>query len=242
MTETVNHLQAVLRDVLGRDDLTHGLRRAARALRSELDVHGRHLRGQEELATRGLPDDLRHIQIGGGDRLLPGFVNVDIMPPADVVVDVREGIPFPTGCAGLVFMEHVLEHLDYPLSAKHLVRECFRVLDVGGELVIGVPDARMVIKGYLGSDSGLRTRMLHDWYGNRSGKEHFGTYLDLVNYVFRDQDDSDRYTPHLWAYDYEKLAEMCVGAGFRKVSLWPHDPQLANPERKWGSVYAVAVK
>jgi hypothetical protein len=50
------------------------------------------------------------------------------------------------------------------------------------------------------------------------------------------------YTAHLRAYDYEELADLCAEAGFRKVSLWPHDPHLANPERKWGSVYAVAVK
>lgn len=108
--------------------------------------------------------------------------------------------------------------------------------------MIGVPDAGFVIGGYIEGDEELRSRMMQDWYGNRSGREHFGTYLDLVNYVFRDQDDSDRYTAHLWAYDYEKLADLCAGAGFRKVSLWPHDSQLANPEREWGSVYAVAVK
>ena len=142
----------------------------------------------------------------------------------------------------MIFTEHVLEHLDYPVSAKRFVAECFRVLGPGGHLIVGVPDAAWVIGGYVNHDQALRGRMMRDWYGKRDDTQHVDTYLDLVNYVFRDQDDSDRYTPHLWAYDYTKLESLMTSAGFSSVGPWQFDPRLANPDRQWGSVYAAATK
>jgi len=116
------------------------------------------------------------------------------------------------------------------------------VLATDGHLIIGVPDAALVIDGYIGNDQALWKRMISDWYDKRDIKDHFNTYVDLVNYVFRDQDDSDRYTPHLWAYDYPKLESLMISAGFRSVGSWQFDPRLANPDRQWGSVYAAATK
>ena len=127
-------------------------------------------------------------------------------------------------------------------AAKRFIAECFRVLATRGHLIVGVPDAALVIGGYVNDDRALRDRMMRDWYGKRDIKGHFNTYVDLVNYVFRDQDDSYRDTPHLWAYDYPKLESLLTSAGFRGVEPWQFDPQLANPERQWGSVYAVATK
>lgn len=232
LSVTIDHL-------LDRPETTHGLRRALRAARREITLSGVH-----NEAKAHLPPDLRasRVQIGGGSNLLPGFLNIDITLPADLIFDVREGVPLPTESAEFIFMEHFLEHVDYPISVKRIIAECRRVLATGGQLVIGVPDARMIIQAYLRGDTTIRQRMMRDWYGKRDNKDHFNTYLDLVNYVFRDQDNSDQYTPHLWAFDYEKLASLCHEAGFRKVEPWPHDASIANPKREWGSVYSVAYK
>lgn len=232
-------LAKAVEDLLHDPAITHGLRRSLRSLRREIDIYGAHLGGVADL-----PEGVtaRRVQIGGGSRVLRGFVNIDIVPPADVIFDVREGLPLPHGGAEFVFAEHFLEHIDYPVSAKRFIAECFRVLQPGGQLVLGVPDARTVIEGYVVEDAALRARLMRDWYGKRDGQDHFNTYLDLVNYVFRDQDDSDRYTPHLWAYDQEKLASLCAEAGFRRVEPWLHDASIANPEREWGSVYTIARK
>lgn len=240
--------RSVLRDVAERVSAdpalaTHGLGRAIRLLLKELDLADSHAKGQAVLDLVGQPTVADRVQIGGGAHLLEGFLNIDIVPPADLVFDVREGLPLGDASSDLIFNEHFLEHIDYPVSAKSFVAECHRVLRPGGRLVIGVPDARMVIEGYVKGDEELRQRLLADWYANREGRdEHFNTYLDLVNYVFRDQDDSDRYTPHLWAYDEERLSGLCLEQGFRTVTPWPFDPELANPDREWGSVYIEAEK
>jgi predicted SAM-dependent methyltransferase len=238
-TEGLEALAGQIDTLLSAPASTHGLRRALRALGREIAVFQAHEAGRERI-TRPIP--ARRVQIGGGARLLPGFVNIDIMPPADVIFDVREGLPIADGETEIVFAEHFLEHIDYPISVKKVIAECHRILRPDGQLILGVPDAGMVIDAYVDSDPGIRERMMRDWYANRDDQAHFNTYLDLVNYVFRDQDDSDRYTPHLWAYDLDKLVSLCAEAGFRKVEPWPHDPTIANPDRAWGSVYTVAYK
>lgn len=226
-------------EMLSTSTITHGMRRALRALGREVEVFRAHMTAR---ATLPAPITAQRVQIGGGSNLLAGFTNIDIMPPADVIFDVREGLPVADSGTELIFAEHFLEHIDYPVSVKKVIAECYRVLEPGGQLVLGVPDARMVIDGYTKDDLVLRERMMEDWYSRRDGQDHFNTYLDLVNYVFRDQDDSDRYTPHLWAYDLGKLVSLCTEAGFRSVKPWPHDPTIANPDRAWGSVYTVAFK
>lgn len=232
-------LATLIDSLLASSDSTHGLRRALRHARRELLLF-ESLRTAKTTPTQ-LADTSR-IQIGGGSRLLESFVNIDIVEPADVLWDVRESLPLPDGESQLIFMEHFLEHIDYPTSVHAVLSECFRALCSGGKLIIGVPDARHVISGYVSSDATMLERMEEAWYGRRGSDFELRTYIDLVNYVFRDQDDSDRYTPHLWAYDDAKLRSLCLDAGFRKVEPWHHDPEIANPARAWGSVYVVAVK
>lgn len=70
----------------------------------------------------------------------------------------------------------------------------------------------------------------------------FNTYIDLLNYHFRDQDDDFKYNPHFWAYDFEKLKSMLLSAGFKKVIRWKFDKKIANPQRKFGSIYLRATK
>ncbi|WP_326600816.1 hypothetical protein [Streptomyces sp. NBC_01803] len=84
--------------------------------------------------------------------------------------------------------------------------------------------------------------MISRWYAKRNCLDDINTYLDLINYVFRDQVDDDTYSPHYWAYDHEKLVSLFATGEFATVDPWPFDPSLANPKRQWGSVYVVATK
>ncbi|MFK4148525.1 hypothetical protein [Streptomyces sp. NPDC004065] len=84
--------------------------------------------------------------------------------------------------------------------------------------------------------------MIRRWYAKRDGLSDINTRLDLVNLVFRDQDDDPTYTPHLWAYDHDKLVQLFTEAGFTAVEPWTFDSTMANPKRQWGSVYVIATK
>lgn len=220
---------------------THGLARALRAAQKELTVHRTHLASQRAWPNGRIDDTPRRVQIGGGAHQIDGYFNIDIVPPADLLWDVREDIPLHDSTVDLLFSEHFLEHIDYPRSAKNYAREAHRILGPEGRLITGVPDAAFVLHQYPEGtdDSG---KMIKSWYGKRDCLDHINTHLDLINYVFRDQDDDPTYHPHFWAYDHEKLVQLFTEAGFSTVEPWDFDPELANPKREWGSVYVVATK
>lgn len=245
MSDHGDHALRQLRDGLTRaldePTITHGLARTLRAAVKELDLCLGHLesRGRWPTGRVGMPAS--RVQIGGGSHSLPGFLNIDLVPPADLIWDVREGIPLADASAEFVFSEHFLEHIDYPRSAKLYVSEVYRILKPDGQAVTGVPDAGFILNAHRSHDRGVFEQMHERWYGNRTGLE-IDTYLDLVNYIFRDQDDDATYNPHYWAYDREKLTSMFAAVGFSRIEPWTFDPAIANPKRQWGSVYLLATK
>jgi SAM-dependent methyltransferase len=219
----------------------HGLARALRTTAKELGLARHHQAGRKAWPDGRIDGTPAKVQIGGGAHRIDGFFNIDAVPPADLLWDVREGIPLHDSTVRFLFSEHFLEHIDYPRSAKHYAREAHRVLSPGGRLVTGVPDAAHVLRQYP-APPGQTTEMIERWYRNRNCRDDVNTFLDLINYVFRDQDDDPRYTPHYWAYDLEKLVQLFTEAGFARVEPWAFDPRIANPKREWGSLYVTATK
>jgi predicted SAM-dependent methyltransferase len=217
---------------------THGLGRSLRSLKKELSAYWSH-NGTAKHYHQG---KVEKVQIGGGKHQLQGFLNIDIFEPADLVFDLREGIPLNDCATKLIFSEHFMEHIDYPISVKKFVNECYRILETDGQLIIGVPDTRKVLEGYIKNDKQLMDEYLAKWYKNRDCLGHFNTYIDLVNYHMRDQDDSNKYNPHFWGYDFEKLDNLLINAGFSSVHPWEFDLNIANPKREFGSVYVLAKK
>ena len=235
------NLAGRLESVIGDKDATHGLKRAVRRLKKELVIYSGH---QKTIKNKkfDLNGNADRVQIGGGSHVLEGYFNIDIFPPADLIYDVREGIPLKNRSARMIFSEHFLEHIDYPVSAKKFINECYRILKNEGEVVIGVPDGSLPILAYLKKDKKFYRDIMDKWYSKRDCLNDFNTYIDLVNYHFRDQDDSDKYTPHLWAYDYDKLKSLLFDAGFSSVKKWRFNEQIANKERRFGSIYVIAKK
>lgn len=220
---------------------THGLARTLRAAAKEIELHRYHRASREAWPNGRIDETPTKVHIGGGSHRIDGFYNIDAVPPADLLWDVREGIPLHDATVRFLFSEHFLEHIDYPRSAKHYARESYRVLVPGGQLVTGVPDAGYVLSQYPAGPE-RATQMIERWYAKRSCRDDINTFLDLINYVFRDQDDDPTYHPHYWAYDHEKLVQLFTEAGFTTVNPWPFDPALANPKRQWASIYVVATK
>jgi predicted SAM-dependent methyltransferase len=229
----VNNLESQSKKLLSSKEITHGLKRALRNLSKEIRVFRNHTAPRSKIMVLGNSK----VQIGGGTHYLTGFVNIDILPPADIIFDVREGIPLPSGSVEFIFSEHFLEHVDYPISAKKIMKEAFRVIRKNGKVVISVPDSERVIGAYVKRDKKKLNEYIRRWYSKRDNLEHFNTAIDVVNYHFRDQDDSDKYASHLWGYDKEKLKSLLKNVGFHSIREWEFDPKIANPKRKFGSIY-----
>ncbi|MDT0411011.1 MULTISPECIES: class I SAM-dependent methyltransferase [Streptomyces] len=227
--------------VLADPTTTHGLARALRSAAREIELHRYHRTTHRTRPSNQVGDRIAKVQIGGGAHRIAGFFNIDLVPPADLLWDIREGIPLQDNSTDEIFSEHFLEHIDYPRSAKHYAREVHRVLAPEGHVITGVPDAAFALSQYP-RPLADNEEMLERWYSKRDCRGDVNTRLDLVNLVFRDQDDDPTYTPHLWAYDEEKLVQLFTEAGFGAVEPWAFDPTMANPKRRWGSVYVVATK
>lgn len=239
----INLIENNVRRLLNNKSITYGLNRVFKRLIKELDLYKNHVQGSREWRNRKRNINTpRKIQIGGGRHLLKGFLNIDINPPADIIFDVREGLPLDSDYAELIFAEHFFEHLDYPVSVKKFIRECYRVLEKSGVLILGVPDSELVIKNYVIKNKKFWKLMAKKWYSKRNFLPHLNTYIDLLNYHFRDQDDDEKYNPHLWAYDYEKLYLLLKNAGFSRIEKWNFDKTIANPERELGTLYIIATK
>ncbi|MFF7543453.1 class I SAM-dependent methyltransferase [Streptomyces canus] len=238
---SVGLLSEQINTVLANPTTTHGLARTLRAAAKEIELHRYHHASRSAWPSGRIDAKPTKVQIGGGAHHIDGYFNIDAVPPADLLWDIREGIPLQDDSANEIFSEHFLEHIDYPRSAKHYAREAYRVLVPGGRIITGVPDAAFALNQYP-SPLSASDEMIDRWYGKRDCRSDINTRLDLVNLVFRDQDDNPKYTPHLWAYDHDKLVQLFTEASFTTVEPWTFDPALANPKRRWGSVYVIATK
>lgn len=239
--EKVDQLETLAGELLKGNAATHGLRRAMRRLVKEARLYKNHVEGAKKI-PKLLDNPTGKLQIGGGVHILEGFLNIDIAPSADIVFDVREGIPLRDESCGFIFSEHFFEHIDYPVSAKKFMGECFRILKNSGVMVLGVPDSELMISAYSSRDKDFYKNAIVSWYSKRDFLGDIDAYIDLVNYHFRDQDDDEKYNPHFWAYDFEKLKSLAQNVGFRNVAQWVFDPKIANQKRKFGSIYIEAKK
>ena len=77
------------------------------------------------------------LNLGAGDRLIPGAVNIDIYPPANEIIDLSI---FPwvwkSDSIDAIYMYHFLEHMP---NSQEALKECHRILKKGGGLYINVP-------------------------------------------------------------------------------------------------------
>ena len=106
------------------------------------------------------------VNLGSGDRPLPGFVNVDALPTArgvDVVADLSERLPFEDCSASVVYASHLLEHFPHGRSVE-ILREWRRILEPGGQLLVAVPDL-LVIAELLVSKPGWFMPPHNPWLG-----------------------------------------------------------------------------
>ncbi|MFA5742640.1 MAG: methyltransferase domain-containing protein [Candidatus Paceibacterota bacterium] len=223
-------------------NLPSGIKKEIAHLSKEILVYENDERGRKKWGKEKNSYNFKKIQIGGGAHALKGFLNIDIFPPAELICDVRKGLPIEDGCSELIFSEHFLEHIDYPLSVKKILKECHRILEPKGKMIIGVPDGKLIAKNYLQQNLKFYKDVIDKWYSKRDFLGHINTYIDLLNYHFRDQDDSEKYNPHIWTYDYEKLDFLLREAGFSSIKKWNFDKKIANPKRRFGSIYVVGVK
>ena len=76
------------------------------------------------------------LNLGCCDDILPGYVNVDIVPPCDQQVDLAGQWPWPDSSVDEIKAHDIFEHLP---DVIHTLNETHRVLRPGGKVEIVVP-------------------------------------------------------------------------------------------------------
>ncbi len=90
-----------------------------------------------------------HINIGSGQRpFARPFINCDVQSKwnPDICCDANT-LPFEENSASIVVLHHVLEHFGLG-EADSLIRECHRVLQPGGSLLVFVPHLEALMDAY----------------------------------------------------------------------------------------------
>ena len=169
------------------------------------------------------------MQLGSGGNPKAGWINVDLFANgADVALDLREELPFPSNVAAFVYSEHLFEHLEYPHDAKRFVSEVLRVLQPGGTFSIVVPDASKALSAYANPADPFfkENRRVRSYLAQENP-----TLMHHVNYTFRADGQ------HKYAYDAETLGQVLRDAGFIDVAQRDFDPELDSAKRRGHSLY-----
>ena len=159
------------------------------------------------------------LNLGCGDKILPGYVNVDVvearagMKP-DVICDLHDLAPFDDASADEILSVHVVEHF-WRWEVRDVLREWVRVLKPGGRMIVECPNIRSACETFL-QDSVAGAR--EDGAGQRTMWVFYG-----------DPKWKDPLMVHRWGYTPESLRELLVEVGLREVRQEPAQFKLREP-------------
>lgn len=98
--------------------------------------------------------EIKKLQIGGGNNILNGWLNVNIYCGDRVdgkeelkqaFMDATRPFPFKDGTFNYIFSEHMIEHISYK-DADFMIQESSRVLCCGGKIRIATPGYDNLLK------------------------------------------------------------------------------------------------
>jgi glycosyltransferase involved in cell wall biosynthesis len=160
------------------------------------------LKKSEAVVRTGLQDGKnKKLNIGCGNKKVPGYVNCDIFK-GSIVDEVfpLDSVPYNDGTISAISSEHALEHVPY-LQAEKALKEWFRVLMPGGELNLKIPEFEDCCRGYLGASP--------DDVTNRKWFKYtiYGIQISQAG-------EPDEAQIHKWGYSQREINELLESIGF----------------------------
>lgn len=131
----------------------------------------------------------KHIQLGCGKSIYPGFINIDAYfeHPDVLKSDFSEGLAFADSSLDSIFSSHSLEHIPHR-KIPFVIDEGFRALKSGGKFYLAVPDLDVICYRIL--DPNIPEDSL-EWY-----------YYCLFGYQINSNHPYDVDKSHLLPVDY----------------------------------------
>lgn len=136
------------------------------------------------------------LNIGCGDKYIPGFVNCDRHGDVDQKCDAFP-LPFQTDEVDELWAIHLLEHI-HRRDASNVLTEWFRVLKPGGLLVLELPCLDKISKLIVAGEKNIRLTLLGLYGDPRDPKP------DMM---------------HQWCWSIGELTESLVSVGFEQVTV-----------------------
>ena len=159
------------------------------------------------------------LNLGCGDKILPGYVNVDVAPTRagrspDVLCDLHHLEPFASGSADEVMAIHVVEHF-WRWEVVDVLREWMRVLKPGGRMILECPNLITACEELLKNPTAAA----------RPGREGQRTMWVF----YGDPAWRDPLMCHRWNYTPESLGEVMREAGIANARQEPAQFKLREP-------------
>jgi len=106
----------------------------------------------------------RFLELGPGGSRIKGFETLNVVwsSNVDYVVDASKKLPFKSESFDIVYASHILEHTPW-FSLTETIKEWVRVLKVGGQLEIWVPDGYKLSSFIVDIENGLERI---EWFDN----------------------------------------------------------------------------
>ena len=109
------------------------------------------------------------LNVGSGHHNMPNAVNIDLYDDrADLKADASDLHMYGDNSVDVVVASQILEHFTFE-GGKKALREWFRVLKPGGELVVSVPDMGAVVPLFADMPDGLQAGTMYFFYGAQGG-------------------------------------------------------------------------
>ncbi len=159
------------------------------------------------------------LNLGCGDKILPGYVNVDVvearagMKP-EVICDLHDLAPFADASADEILAVHVVEHF-WRWEIRDVMREWARVLKPGGRMIIECPNILSACQTFLENPQQFSRE---DQNGQRTMWVFYG-----------DPKWKDPLMIHRWGYTPDSLKELLAEVGLADVRQEPAQFKLREP-------------
>lgn len=159
------------------------------------------------------------LNLGCGDKILTGYINVDIATERasnvpDVVCDVRDLSIFSENYADEILAVHVVEHF-WRWEVANVLKEWIRVLKPGGVMILECPNLLSACEEF------LRNPKVHALPGPEGQRTMWVFYGDP-----RWQDPL---MVHRWGYTPQSLGMVMHEAGLRNLRQEPAQFKLREP-------------
>jgi SAM-dependent methyltransferase len=165
------------------------------------------------------PGEPIRLNLGCGDKILPGYINVDVVSDRagnkpDFVTDIRSLKSIPDSFAEEVLAVHVVEHF-WRWEVLDVLKEWCRVLKPGGKMILECPNLRSACEEFLRNDD----------LGALPGPEGQRTMWVF----YGDPRWKDPLMVHRWGYTPMSLARVMHEAGLRELKQEPAQYKLKEP-------------